>query len=110
MGSDLVVDREIGHDALDRVRVTLRLRGLVDLGTQPALERALDDALAVTGVHAIVVDLERLTLLDSTGIATLLHAYRTGRVGGVSLRVTNPTGMVYRVLEITGVLTVLTDV
>ncbi|WP_433064310.1 anti-sigma factor antagonist [Dactylosporangium sp. CS-033363] len=109
MRSDLTADRELGRDAEGRVRVSIRLRGLVDLGTQPILERALDEALAVREVGEIVVDLGGLTLLDSTGIATLLHAYRRGALVDIKLRTTGATGMVHRVLDITGVLKVLAD-
>jgi anti-anti-sigma factor len=107
MGSDLTVRREVGRDASGRVRVTVHLHGLVDLGTQPILELALDEALVVRGVAEIVVDLAGLTLLDSTGIATILHAYRRGAATGVRVRAAGSTGMVHRVLEITGVLKVL---
>ena len=107
MRSELVADRSVHRDALDRVRITIGLRGLVDLGTQPILEEALDRALAEPGAAEIVVDLGALTMLDSTGIATLLAAYRTGRAGNVAVRVINPLGMVRRVLEITGVLKTL---
>src|SRR4051794_15682905 len=107
MGSDLTTEQEIGRGASGHVRVTVRLAGCIDLGTQPLLQRALDDALAVREVREIVVDLRGLTLLDSTGIATILHAYRRGASSGVTLRTTGSTGMVHRVLDITGVLAVL---
>ena len=108
MGSDLTADREVARDAEGHARVAVRLRGLVDLGTQPILERALDEALAVRDVQEIAVDLSGLSLLDSTGIATLLHAYRRGATMDVRLRAHGSTGMVHRVLDITGVLPVLT--
>jgi anti-sigma B factor antagonist len=107
MRSELVADRTVRRDVLGRIEVRIGLRGLVDLGTQPILEDALDRALAEPGVVEIVVDLANLSMLDSTGIATLLSAYRTGWAGGVAVRVVNPAGMVRRVLEITGVLKTL---
>ncbi|GAA3297175.1 MULTISPECIES: STAS domain-containing protein [Dactylosporangium] len=108
MGSDLTADREVTRGGPGPVRVTVRLRGLVDLGTQPILERALDEALAVRDVGEIEVDLSGLTLLDSTGIATILHAYRRGATRHIRVRAHGSTGMVHRVLDITGVLAVLT--
>ncbi|HTJ36337.1 MAG TPA: STAS domain-containing protein [Dactylosporangium sp.] len=103
MRSELVAERTVRRDALDRIQVFIGLRGLVDLGTQPILEEALDRALAEPGVAEIVVDLEHLVMLDSTGIATLLSAYRTGLAGGIVVRARNAGGLVLRVLEITGV-------
>ena len=39
MGSDLTAERELGRDAAGDPRVTVRLRGLVDLATEPVLRR-----------------------------------------------------------------------
>ena len=107
MDSDLIMDQTVVHDGLGRVQVVVRLGGVVDLATQPKLRRALDEALAVRAVAEVVVDLEDLVLLDSTGIATLVGAYRAGAEAGVVVRVRHPRGMVQRVLEITGVLKAL---
>ncbi|GAA2326425.1 STAS domain-containing protein [Dactylosporangium salmoneum] len=107
MGSVLVAERSVERDALDEVQVRVALRGLVDLDTQPILRAALDRAMAEPGVRRVVVDMRDLTLLDSTGIATLVAAYRAGAAAGVTVRVVNPEGVVRRVLEITGVLQTL---
>jgi anti-anti-sigma factor len=50
----------------------------------------------------IEVDLGGLKFIDSTGTAALKRAYRTTRRHGCSLVVSNATGLVLRVLDLTG--------
>jgi anti-sigma B factor antagonist/stage II sporulation protein AA (anti-sigma F factor antagonist) len=50
----------------------------------------------------IEVDLAGLRFIDSTGIAALNRAYRAAARCGCGLVATNPTGLVRRVLELTG--------
>ena len=50
----------------------------------------------------IEVDLGGLMFIDSTGTAALKRAYRTTRRYGCSLVVVNATGLVRRVLDLTG--------
>lgn len=107
MGSDLSADATVQHDALGRAQVRVELRGVVDLGTHQQLRSALEQALAVPDVSAVVADMAELTLIDSTGIAVLMSAYRAGAAAGVAVRVARAHGMVDRVLRITGVLDVL---
>jgi anti-anti-sigma factor len=52
----------------------------------------------------IEVDLGALRFIDSTGIAALNRAYRTTHRHGCVLVVTKATGVVRRVLEMTGAL------
>ncbi|NJC70283.1 STAS domain-containing protein [Planosporangium thailandense] len=52
----------------------------------------------------IEVDLASLQFIDSTGVAALNRAYRTTSRNGCVLMVTNATGLVRRVLELTGAL------
>lgn len=53
---------------------------------------------------SIEVDLGGLRFIDSTGVAALNRAYRTTSRIGCALVVTNATGLVRRVLELTGAL------
>ena len=55
----------------------------------------------------IEVDLAGLVFLDSTGVAALKRAYRTTARHGCRLAVVNPTGVVLRVLDLTGALSSL---
>lgn len=83
--------------------VTVRLVGDIDLAAQDQVLALLEPA-ACRAAHAgedLVVDLDEVTFLDSTGIACLVRARRQLR-DGASLVLTRPSEAVRRVLEISG--------
>ena len=47
--------------------------GEVDLGTLPHLQRVLDEALG-TGPKALIIDLRKVTFIDSSGVGALIGA------------------------------------
>jgi anti-anti-sigma factor len=109
-----VIDRLIGfpparltvtpHVLADR-GLRLVLAGEVDLSSVDILVRAL--AAVPPTTRTVVVDLAQVTLLDSTGIAALLAAYRTAAAAGRTFTVVNARDVVRRALQVTGVLGIL---
>ncbi|HZN17968.1 MAG TPA: STAS domain-containing protein [Micromonosporaceae bacterium] len=95
----LVLERSCTGDGT----VRLSVGGEVDMCTAAQLASALADALAEPQLAHLVVDLHRVSFLDSTGIATLLAALRQADGNSVGFAVVNCGDMVRRVLEITGV-------
>jgi anti-sigma B factor antagonist len=81
----------------------VRLIGELDLGTVEIAEEALQVAEEVEGAPEIVLDLERLDFIDSTGIAWIVAAMRRHSVDGDRLRATGTTPAVERVFELTGI-------
>lgn len=81
-----------------------RPAGEIDLSNAQHLEERLC-ALIANG-H-LVVDLSRVSFLDSTALSAMIVAYRKGQVVGHSLRLAAAHGTVRRVLEITQLDTVL---
>jgi anti-sigma B factor antagonist/stage II sporulation protein AA (anti-sigma F factor antagonist) len=83
----------------------LAVSGEVDMSNADDLrETIIRQSATVRPDRGVVVDLARLTFLDSTGVAALVVAQREGRRQGVRVTVTNAHGMVRRVLDTTGVL------
>jgi anti-sigma B factor antagonist len=76
--------------------------GDVDLATAPALEEALEAAVR-DSVGALVVDLTRVSFIDSTGLQVLLRI--RGLLGREdrALALVCPHGPVRRVFELAGV-------
>jgi anti-anti-sigma factor len=83
-------------------------RGTVDLATAPQLEQHLD-GLIDAGAALIVLRLGDVEFLDSSGIRTIVHAARRLRADGGQLLVTEASGAVLQVLEISGVLADLSE-
>jgi anti-anti-sigma factor len=77
--------------------VVLALSGELDLSTVGPLNAAVQDAVE-RKPDALIFDLAGLTFMDSSGIAALLRA--VGSVNTVQVR--NPSGIVRRVIELSG--------
>lgn len=101
----LVLTRARVGDGTARLSVS----GEVDMATAGQLSTALADALGEPRMTRLVVDLDQVTFLDSTGVAALLAARRQADGSGIGFVVANCRDMVRRVLEITGVYKALTN-
>lgn len=102
--ADFAITRHL-VDGVLRVTVT----GDVDMVTSDQLAAATHEAVTTERLAGIVVDLGQVTFLDSSGIRALVVEQEFARRHGVSYHVTNPSAVVRRVLEITGVLTLLSQ-
>ena len=85
--------------------VRVALTGECDLAVFEQLNTAL--LAAVRRSPTVVVDLAELDFLDSSGIHGLVTAHHAARDLGRRLFVVNPTGAVAAVLDLTGVINLL---
>ncbi|QKW17864.1 STAS domain-containing protein [Kitasatospora sp. NA04385] len=77
--------------------------GELDVHTAPHLDRQLGWALAIRPAPAILlVDLQEVSFMDSTGLNSLLTARREADRHGVLLALAHPGPQVTRLLELTG--------
>ena len=93
---------ELGLDVTERDgRAVLSVRGEVDVYTAPRLRERLVELVA-QGKHQIVVDLEGVDFLDSTGLGVLVGGLKRLRShdGDLALVCTQPR--ILKVFEITG--------
>lgn len=81
----------------------VHVSGELDLATAPRLEEALADVSTET----LVIDLSGCTFLDSAGIRTLVGAARERSTTGSTLRLVTADPGILRLLEITGVDTLI---
>lgn len=85
-----------------RDRVVLHLEGELDLASSPILERALEGA-EVAGTPLLVLDLDELRFVDSTGLRIILLAHEGARGRGQEFAITPGSPQVQRLLSITSV-------
>ena len=83
-------------------RVVLRLEGELDLASSPILERALG-AAEVTQAPLLVLDLDELSFVDSTGLRVILLAHEAARSRAQEFAITPGSPQVQRLLSITSV-------
>jgi anti-sigma B factor antagonist len=87
---------------------TIHLHGEADLAVVDQLFETMAEARAVPGVRRIVMDLARLTFVDSSGLGALIAGYRMATQDGLAFTVVDPTPAVRSLLGMTGVLQLLT--
>jgi anti-anti-sigma factor len=81
--------------------------GEIDINACETLRHVLLDALALHPAR-IVVDMAEVTFIDSSGISVLVAAHKRGELTGTAVVLQSPGRQVVRVLEITGLDSVLT--
>jgi anti-sigma B factor antagonist len=78
---------EIEATDVDEVTV-VAVSGEVDASSSPDLRARLDE-LTAQGRERLVVDLGGVGFLDSSGLATLVHAFKRVRIGNGDLQLCN---------------------
>jgi anti-sigma B factor antagonist len=81
--------------------VTVTVRGEVDIATAPEFESALQGTLD-DGPSSVVVDLDALTFIDSSGLRVLLAFANEARTRDAVLVLRNVPNHAQRVLDATG--------
>jgi len=82
-------------------RVVLTLDGELDMASAPLLERAVEDP-ELAGKPLVVLDLQQLEFIDSTGLRIILTARKLCGERDQELAVTQGSPQVERLLSITG--------
>jgi anti-anti-sigma factor len=88
--------------------IRLAPAGEIDLTTADELRQAILETVRRDDVTELVVDLDRVTFLDSTGITALIVGRAAAAGRDTKYRVINPRHRVQRTLKVTGVLDALT--
>jgi anti-anti-sigma factor len=92
------------HCIGDTATWRLVVAGEVDAVTGTQLHRTLLDVLRHHRPRQVEIDLHDVAFLDSGGIRTLVSCHCDAEQLECELRITDVSPMVYRVLEITGLL------
>ena len=89
-------------------RTLVALSGDLDAATAASLYDTLAE-LEIADAHHIVLDLAKVTFMDSTGLAVIVTEHKRLAHSGGSLTIFSPPSSVRRLFEITG-LTSLLDI
>jgi anti-sigma B factor antagonist len=90
---------EVRHET---ERVILRLDGELDMANAPRLQDAIDHA-GLDASAMVVLDLQQLQFIDSTGLRVILSASARSRERGHEFAITPGSQQVQRLLSVTGV-------
>jgi anti-anti-sigma factor len=85
----------------DRAQVAVAPAGELDLATVAEVERELSE-LRAAGFTDVVLDLRRVTFMDSSGLALLLSEHRMAQAAGHRFRLVEGSAAAARLLDVTG--------
>jgi len=94
------VDLKLGHYAEDGIEV-IDIRGEIDMYTAPRLRELLID-LVSKGNYQLVVNLDKVGFLDSTGLGVLVGGLKRVRAHDGSLDLVCTQQRILKIFRITG--------
>ncbi|MFC5754214.1 STAS domain-containing protein [Actinomadura rugatobispora] len=82
--------------------VVVHVEGEIDYTTADLLRERVRTAAEPLTPPRVVLDFDRVTFCDSSGLGTLVSMWKTARAAGGDLLVARPPGIFRRILERTG--------
>jgi anti-anti-sigma factor len=82
--------------------VEARISGDLDMAATFRLEPELERLTRRSGVRSLVIDLDGVEFIDSSGLGLLLATHDRLRTAQLELVLANPSASVRRMLELTG--------
>lgn len=82
----------------------IKLRGRLTLGESVDRMRLTFDDLMAAGDSRFAVDLQEVSMLDSSGIGLLVRCLTAAKQGGGTLKLLNPSKFAVQTLRMTGLL------
>ncbi len=98
----VTIHMDLGLEQIERDGVVvLTARGEIDVSTAPQLRQQLVE-ISAAGAGSVVVDLDSVDFLDSTGLGVLVSGLKRFRTSGGDLLVVCTKPRIMKVFEITG--------
>jgi len=91
---------EISHQALEANWSLVRLKGRLDATTSPDVKATLKD-LIESGHSHIIIDLQAVPFIDSSGLASLVSGLRLAREQGGNVALSGVQEQAYTVFRLT---------
>jgi anti-sigma B factor antagonist len=82
----------------------VRLNGRVNIESSPLLRDRLLCLLRDSSVKSVIIDLAKVSYVDSSGVATLIESLKVARHRRVALQLQGLEGRLLHLFEVTGVL------
>ena len=84
--------------------VVLRLLGELDLNVRDEVRDGVLAAVAQAGPSGVVLDFAGTDFIESEAMGALIDGLSAARLAGIPFTAVNATGIVHRVLQVSGVL------
>jgi anti-sigma B factor antagonist len=100
MAQEEFVDLKLGHHTKDGIEI-VEVEGEIDVYTAPRLRELLIE-LVNTGFYQLVVNMEKVEFLDSTGLGVLVGGLKRVRAHDGSLDLVCTQERILKIFRITG--------
>ena len=87
-----------------------RLVGELDEHSAEFVKRKLDSTLLDSNYSDVVLDLSRLSFMDSTGIGVIIGRYKIVRKQNKNIYVKNPSPTVDKIVKMSGLYEIITKI
>ena len=87
-----------------------RLVGELDEHSAEFVKRKLDSALTSNDYADVILDLSRLTFMDSTGIGVIIGRYKIVHKYNKTMYVKNPSATVDKIFKMSGLYEIITKI
>lgn len=94
----------------DGSTLIFRLIGELDEHSAEFVKRKLDEKLANSDYSAVVLDLSRLSFMDSTGIGVIIGRYKIVRKQNKRMYVKNPSPTVDKIFNMSGLYEIISKI
>ena len=96
-GSTLLIEKNIQRQTL-----TLNLQGELDMNTSETLRQAIDTEIERRGIRTVILNLEEVSFIDSSGLGVILGRYKKLLPMGGKMIITNVPSHIYKIMELSG--------
>ncbi|MFZ3372577.1 MAG: anti-sigma F factor antagonist [Desulfitobacteriaceae bacterium] len=87
---------------IERQTLFLRLDGELDLKTAEGLRQTIDTEIDRRGIRTVILNLQKVEFIDSSGLGVLLGRYKKLLALGGKLKITNVPPHIYKIMELSG--------
>lgn len=93
----MLIDKKI-----ERQTLFLRLNGELDMNTTENLRQAIDNEIERRGIRTVILNLEDVSFIDSSGLGVILGRYKKLLPMGGKIMISNVPPHIYKVMELSG--------
>lgn len=87
---------------IERQTLLLRLSGELDMNTTETLRLAIDNEIERRGIRTVILNLQDVQFIDSSGLGVILGRYKKLIPLGGKLKITNVPPHIYKIMELSG--------
>lgn len=87
---------------IERQTLLLRLNGEIDMNTADSLRQAIDNEIERRGVRSVILNLQDVEFIDSSGLGVILGRYKKLLPLGGKLKITNVPPHIFKIMELSG--------